>query len=557
MNYNELFQQAEYKEMQRMTVMSSYNDAAMRNKMLFMEKEPTATKEYIFANQKGDAQTIVDMFCRDGIRLVSVQKLTKVGADGLMVEIATRMTTHEDDEHLVNMHNVRIFTGMSNVKWRDDLKEKAPGVFQKHIFHHGELKSMNLDDLRNGLLIIDEIDTANKENQRMALLLKEAGLLDTRLLQEKNIRIVLVSATMIRELDDLKEWGGLHRTYKMTIPENYIGHKDFLERGIIQEFYALDTVEVAERWVQEDILDRYGADYRVHLVRVRDSKKRNTRENVEKACKSKGVQFRIHTAEERIDDKEYKELFLDPLSNHIVIGVKGFFRRANLIPNQHKMRIGACHEMYTKMVDNNVQVQGFPGRMSGYWRDLIEGGHITGPFRTSVKAINDYLKHYEEGYDCEGDYQCAGMKKKNRDVKKTKKTLLEEPNAKNLPGAQDEGENQRVSPFERRFEEFPTLEEMNRRLKEIKSNAHKRSEEDYKIDPNGFKMCATTGSAKVQSYDDIKRLETTRPGKELSNMPDQNLPKVGAITLRSYVCYRDIKDKSTECYAIIWVKRVR
>jgi hypothetical protein len=555
MNNNNIFQSPEYREMQRMTVTTSYNDAVMRNKMSFMEEDPSATKEYIFDNQKEDAQAIVDMFCKEKVRLVSVQKLTKVGADGLMVEIAMRMTTHKEDDHLVNIRNVRVFTGMSNVKWREDLVKKAPGVFCDNIFHHGDLMKMNLtNDLQNGLLIIDEIDTANKENQRMTFLLKEAGLLNAQLLQEKNIHIVLISATMFREMDDLKEWGNMHRSYTMTIPENYIGHEDFLKMNIIQEFYPLDTVGEAERWVQEDIIDRYGADYRIHLVRVRDSKKINTRVNVENACKNKKVEFRIHTAEERIEDKEYKELFLDPLSNHIVIAVKGFFRRANLIPNQHKKRIGACHEMYTSTVDNNVQTQGFPGRLSGYWRDILEGGHITGPFRTSVKAMEEYIQHYKDGYDCSGDYQCAGMKKKNRNVNKKGRTMLNPPNAVNLPG----DENPAVSPFKREFEEFPTLELMNQCLKKINSRAHKKDEKDYPLDSNGFKMCATTESPKVQSYDDIRRLATTRPGRELSNMPKTmiDMKNIGSVTLRCYVCYKDITDKNTECYVIIWVKRV-
>jgi len=54
----------------------------------------------------------------------------------------------------------------------------------------------------------------------------------------------------------------------MSIPASYFGHKDFLEKGIVKDFYSLSSKENADKWVQEDIITRYGTDYRVHLVRV-------------------------------------------------------------------------------------------------------------------------------------------------------------------------------------------------------------------------------------------------------------------------------------------------
>jgi hypothetical protein len=216
---------------------------------------------------------------------------------------------------------------------------------------------------------------------------------------------------MIKELYDLYRWGELHELYKMTIPASYIGHKDFLDKKIVKEFYALNTKENAEKWVQEDILNHYGPDYRVHLVRV------NAKivDVVQNACIRKGVAFRNHTSTDRLSEDEIKEFFKEPLTQHIVLGVKGFFRRANLIPNRWKLRIGATHELYTKKVDNNVQIQGLTGRMTGYWRDVIEGGHKTGPHRTSIKAIEEYETTYADPFGT-NSYQTAGFKKKKGKV---------------------------------------------------------------------------------------------------------------------------------------------
>jgi len=55
----------------------------------------------------------------------------------------------------------------------------------------------------------------------------------------------------------------------MTIPSEYIGTNDFLEMDIIQEFYDMNSLEKAEKWIDEDIIP-YDTDYRVHIVRIKD-----------------------------------------------------------------------------------------------------------------------------------------------------------------------------------------------------------------------------------------------------------------------------------------------
>lgn len=403
----------------REDVLQAYNSARATNRRLFLEGDDKATAEYIFPNQMEDANNIVDKFYKNKRRVISIQKKTKVGADGLMIEIAKLLTTHIDDGFVVNPANVRIITGMSNAGWEKDMIDKAPTCFKDKIFHHGKLeragiKLITKDELTgitNGLFIIDEIDSGDKPEQKLQTILKEAGVLDVKHMEEHNNRFVFISATMIKELYDLYRWGDLHELYKMTIPSSYIGHKDFLEKGIVKEFYSLSLEENADKWVQEDIITHYGTDYRVHLVRVTAK----TVDVVQNACIRKGVTFRNHTSTDRLSEDEIKEFFKEPLSQHIVLGVKGFFRRANLIPNRWKRRIGATHEHYMKVVDNNVQIQGLTGRMTGYWRDDIEGGHKTGPHRTSTKAIEEYEKIYLDPFGT-NSYQTAGFKKKKGKV---------------------------------------------------------------------------------------------------------------------------------------------
>lgn len=411
---------------QREQVVNSYKEAEIINRKSYRRGDDKATAEYIFPNQIEDANAIVDKFYKNKRRVISIQKKTKVGADGLMIEIAKLLTTHIDDSFIVNLENVRIITGMSNASWERDMIDKAAHCFKDKIFHHGRLSKADLMSIKNGLIIIDEIDTGDKECQVLHNTLKEAGVLDVHHMETHNNRFVFISATMIKELYDLYRWGELHELFKMTIPSSYIGHKDFLEKGIVQEFYPLNTKENAEKWVQEDILNYYGTDYRVHLVRV------NTKvvDLVQNACIRKSVAFRNHNSKDRLSEEEQNEFFKEPLTQHIVLGVKGLFRRANLIPNRWKLRIGATHEFYTEKVDNNVQIQGLTGRMTGYWRSDIERGHKTGPHRTSIKAIEEYEKTYLDPFGS-NSYQTAGFKKKKGNVI-ADPTLLSPKHIKNL-----------------------------------------------------------------------------------------------------------------------------
>ena len=416
------------KAARRETVLCSYDAARAENNQRFLEGDKKATSEYIYPNQKADAAGIVNEYYFNQRRVVSITKKTKVGADGLMIEVAKLMTTHPDDNFVTNPTNVRILTGMSNALWEKDMKEKAPGCFKGKIFHHGQLKKADLREMRDSLLIIDELDTGDKERQVLHNTLQESGVLDVNYMRQNNIRFMFISATMIKELYELYRWGELHCLYAMSIPSTYISHYDFLARGIIQEFYPITTAEAASRWLQEDILDNYGPeDCRIHIIRAN----LKTSGIIQTECFKKGIVAHNHTSDDKIEEQELRELFECPiLTQHHVLIVKGFFRRANLIPNDWKLRVGATHELYTKKVDNNVQIQGLPGRMTGYWRDVINNGHKTGPYRTSVMAIEQYEAAYNDPFG-KNSYQAAGFKKNDGKVTTMVPTLVA---VKNISG---------------------------------------------------------------------------------------------------------------------------
>jgi hypothetical protein len=55
------------------------------------------SSEYIFDNQKEDGRAICDKFYETNVRVISIVKRTKVGMDGLIIEVAKNMATHPDN----------------------------------------------------------------------------------------------------------------------------------------------------------------------------------------------------------------------------------------------------------------------------------------------------------------------------------------------------------------------------------------------------------------------------------------------------------------------------
>jgi hypothetical protein len=522
-----MFYSSELISARREDVLQSYNSARATNHRLFLEGDDKATAEYIFPNQIEDANNIVDKFYKNKRRVISIQKKTKVGADGLMIEIAKLLTTHIDDTFVLNPKNVRILTGMSNTGWEKDMINKAPSCFKDKIFHHGKLSRAQLLNIRNSCLMIDEADSGTKECQVLHNTLKEAGVLDVKHMEENNNIFIFISATMFQQLYDLYRWGDLHELYKMTIPSSYIGHKEFLEKGILKEFYPLSSKENADRWVQEDIITNYGDDSRVHIVRVTTK----TADIVQNACIRKGVTFRNHTSTDRLSEDDIKEFFKEPLTRHICLGVRGLLRKANYIPDRWKLRMGAIHEQYTKVIDNNVQIQGIIGRMTGYCEDLIKGDHKTGPYRTSIKAIEEYEKIYLDpfGTNC---YQTAGFKKKNGNVS-AHPTMLSSKNIPNLKAV-----------------ELPSIEKVDIHVYRIYSDENVVRDVCKLLGYNYISTEDNTDGFKETSLNDKKKVVSLQDA--IKKVPTAYGTNNGVKTYRTYYpCYVDTTNNSSLRFVVI------
>ena len=567
-------------DLSREIVVSDYNSAVNTNKELFLNGDVNATSEYTYVNQINDALSVLMLFFLSPTRVISIIKKTKVGMDGLMIEIAKLFSTHPDNNFCLFRYNIYFITGMSNKSWENNMKNKFPTCFINNIFHHGKLQhfSKKIKNLKNALIIVDEIDSGDKEEQKLHNILKD--LLDIKYMNENNIRFIFVSATMITELHQLNKWGDIHKIFHMTIPDNYASHNFFLENEIIKEYYKINNNETAERWVDEDIINNYGNDYRVHIIRIDEQNIKY----IEKACKKNNIIFKNHTSDDRISHEDLKEIF-NNIIQHVVIAIKGFYRRADLIPNEWKLKIGATHEKFVKKFDTNVQIQGLTGRMCGYWKDYIKNGHKTGPHRTSIDAIKEYDEWYKNPlssmkYNTNGSKKvfvsprniknlntCNEYIKKldafkllkidNMDRNQIKKWCETNnfPNCDIINEIKEENKDTFIKNngdleyvFNENIEEFENKDDY---LDYIEKNKLPTSVSYKKNKDNLFIKTNVSKKTKIYSYNELhKELKNIKKGSNLGVSYKDNGAEIGKKYTRLYISYKDINNPNTAIFTL-------
>lgn len=402
----------EKKDADREWVLQEYKAAIAKNKRNYLNGDVRTSAEYTYYNQIEDAFRITNMFYTNSeLRIVSILKRTKVGMDGLIIELLKDFSTHSDNDFVVSPEKTAIMTGMSNVEWEINMKERIPSCFQGQVFHHGKLKSKDLgkilENFENGIIIIDEIDTGDGPRNQLYKTIKY--FCDKKVLHEKNIRFVVVSATMKQELEQLNRWDdGIHEIYKMTIPPNYISHAKLIELGALQPFYQVNSSETADKWIINDIITHFGTDYRVNVIRTTNK----NAEYIRTAAAKNKIKFLNHTSDERISNEDLTELF-DNLNEHVIIAIKGFWRRANLIPNKWKIKLGAIMEYCGKGISYpDIQVQGLPGRLTGYWENnMLDISYKKPLIRTCIEDINKYEEWFNSPLEIIKGYKKQGNKK--------------------------------------------------------------------------------------------------------------------------------------------------
>eukprot|EP01083_Nonionella_stella_P233317 822188_1 len=101
-------------------------------------------------------------------------------------------------ETFVPPENWFIFTSLSDIAIRDQLKERVPTKCKDNVYHRGQLKQKLAEKLKsksNLIVFWDEFHIAAKQGQTQDRFLEWTGWNDIQILFKKNIRFIEMSAT--------------------------------------------------------------------------------------------------------------------------------------------------------------------------------------------------------------------------------------------------------------------------------------------------------------------------------------------------------------------------
>ena len=504
--------------------------------------------ELVYENQKEAAVEICRELLDKGKTVVTLIAEPQVGKTGTFLETAYLACTHPNDEYIVDPNNVFIITGMSDTDWQKQTKNDMLEPFMNRVYHRGRLNTRdrqdgfytNLAHARDALLIFDECHIGAEKNHQISGMLRTLKLLDLAVLKERNIKLLEVSATPGATLRDTLAWGeDNHSIVILKSSEAYTGFRHFIKEKRLHESYDLTEENELEKLFA--FIKNTFPEPHWHVIRLPSKSRKNSglEDTVMGICAREKWTVMNHSAVDRIDDLDY-HMSTRPKA-HTILLIKEFWRAGKRLNDTY---IGIGHDAPTG--DVNVAAQGLAGRFCG--NDKKRGAGAPHVF-TNVGLINQYLAWI----DAKGDftkvkaYSSRQLVVKNGRVRKSHETFAHESNI-----ILDETAVEKNPEFEHGWDEFATQDENDAYAK---LHGGKKST-SYDKDPEGFQICSTGESPHRCSYEEIKKMVSS---KKCSSNLDKNIDKlaVDEYAHRRYVCYKDTKDINSVVYITRWVKRLR
>ena len=505
----------------------------------------------VYSNQLDIAREILKCF-NENRKIVNISVIahTQSGKTGTMLAILKLIVL---ELNIVPIENIYIVTGLSSIDWKKQTQNNFPIEMHDQIFHLNDLmkKFDEIKTKKNVLIMMDEVQLAAKPGQTIDKCFKDFGI---EKLYENDIKIVEFSATPDGTLYDLHEskWEDSSKIILAKPGSSYFGSFDYLEQGRVRQYKDLcgydDTTGFTDPVALENIreLEEFVNGFstpKYHIIRTKTAQYGDaTRDNFRGVF---GVNCSYRTYDgERIDIEKINDLLSVQPFMHTFIFVKQLLRCSNDLKT--KTHIGIMYELFTKGGPNNSVVsQSLLGRATGY----NVPAHIL--VWTDIKTIGKYKALWDAGFSKDALIEWKSATTKTSGGQTSSKgtfngTIVNDPIR---PSTIDQDN------FERNHEIRNTQYE----IEIIGKSIGKCNHITYKSDINGFKKCSISGTPCVQSLASV--LNLIKPDcKKLSNMPitkEELLPNIGDTTQRRYVCYENILDISTECFVIIWAKRIK
>jgi|UniRef100_A0A6C0LZF1 hypothetical protein len=489
-------------------------------------------KNIIFENQEMCGKAVRNIFNNKSIINCIVYGPTQVGKTGCMIALILYYILSNN----IPIDNIYIITGLSDVEWKKDTKNRMPDSITTKVFHRGDFKKF-LHDIRgkkNCLIIMDEIQIACEDNQTINNTFEECKFYDLDFLLDNDIKIIQFSATPDGNMNDIKDWKHHSANVKLSPGQDYYGPKQAIEQERIKKFEDLTILDNVKE-LKNDIEERY-SNPRYHLIRVP-----NKRENKDKTNNQLKV---ISNFKKVFEEKyEYNEKYLEAKKKDINCILEKKPEKSTFIfyceilrcaKTQYKKYIGVSYERYSTNINDSTIVQGSFGRLCGYDDN---GDSIC---YTNIKSIENYIKLWDDNMEFKKgtvwNTKTTQYNKQDDITYNNVGTFNSVKHIKELKGNCTKNIKTIVKPTIKIFTEFDEVKEFFKK----EANKYLGTGPKKRIaDNNGFYECITQidKSKKVRTKEYFQKIEKEN-NWGFNNNDDKN-------KYRCYSCYSDITDPKT------------
>ena len=340
----------------------------------------------IYDNQARCSTIIVSKLKDRKIINVLVYGKTQTGKTGCMTSFIRQYIFKYD----IPLENIYIITGLSDVAWKNDTKNRMPECINSRVFHRANLPKTFVQDIRskqNILVIMDEIQIACEEDQTIHKTFKECGFYDFNYLLENDIKLVQFSATPDGNINDIEDWKAHSTKVKLEPGEGYIGTKELRDQNRIFQYKDLINIENVKEL--ESVIDVRFPEPMYHLIRVpnkRKDKQGKVISNFKNTFKTNYVYNTSYLKTKKVDIN--KLLKVKP-EKHTFVFICEILRCAK---TQYKEFIGISYERYNSNPNDSSTIQGTMGRQTGYDDN---GKSIC---YTNIESIDMYEKLWDNDF---------------------------------------------------------------------------------------------------------------------------------------------------------------
>jgi hypothetical protein len=490
----------------------------------------------IYPNQNKCGEEVKDVFNNKSIINCLVYGMTQTGKTGCMTSLIRFYILSNN----IPIDNIYIITGLSDIEWKKDTKNRMPDSINSNIFHRANLPKKFLKDInykKNCLIIMDEIQIACEESQTIFKTFKQCGFYDLDFLLKNDIKLIQFSATPDGNIADILDWGIHSARVKLEPGENYYGVNQALAQERVKQFKLLtciDNVKELKKVIDDNYLDPY-----YHLIRVpskRDNKIGNNNQDIVIS------NFETVFGNDYVYNKDYLKTKKDDINKllknkpekHSFVFYCEILRCAK---TQCKNYIGISYERFSNNIIDSTIIQGSFGRLTGYDDNGFSICY------TNIASLKNYIELWNNDMEfkkgIEWNTKTTDYDKKD-DMTYSSGTFNSVKYIDQLKGfsshkiIEDRGE-----PNIKKFYKENGQEKMIIFFKEnIQKKSGKRGPKRKKKDSNGFFKGAIRKGPEVLSVDVVNK--------------EKRWGFVDGPSFRSYPCYEDVNDKDTLQWWMIW-----